>query len=552
MPESITILAMLAAVGVKALALVVMGVAAAWALRRSSAACRHVLWTAVLASVLIIAVAAPAPPMWPFPWGDSFAISRIVGPGVPEANHLRGHAAQLTPQAERSAEGRTPASTPPRASFGDVLALIWIAGVAVFALRIGAGLLALRRIAARGRAIEGGPARALLPRRVRMIETNAFLVPATWGVLRPVVALPVTAGAWPAPRLEAALRHELAHVRRLDALTQLGADFCCALLWFHPAVWFAARRMRSERERACDNTAITSGGSDVDYAEWLVTLAEEISRGGSGRSVPAAVAMAERHGLEDRLRAILDPATTRSTPRILMASVPACVLVATVTMAGLDVQGSTSPRAAVPAGVESLLVPAPESAELPGEERVPMSIEQERWALARSFRSRDEREAQAIQRLMDATKHEKQHSMDLIRERAVWALWIASEDEVVVPLTESLASPDWRVRAYAAWCLGVAGPADAREALTARLNDPVWRVRAMTATTLAELADPRSTEDMLALLTDPAWQVRLPAVEFLSHVRTAGAREAVRTRLNDPHVAVRSAAVAALGETGIP
>jgi len=545
MPVSFSILTMLAAVAAKVLALVALGAFAAWLLRRSSAACRHLLWAAVIGSTLAIAAAAPLPALWSIPLGDSLGLApHPRGDSIPVP--MRGPGARASgPQHFLIADRRS--AYPQRSRIADALVLLWIAGATIFASRIGAGQVALRRIASRGRAVEEGPSRALLDtlaatssvlRRVRLIETDAFLVPATWGVLRPVVALPAAARSWPSPRLEAALRHELAHVRRRDVLTQRAADVCCALFWFHPAVWFAARRMRREAERACDNTVLASGGPGIDYAEWILDLAKSISRGRTGEA-PTAVAMSEGEGLEDRLRAILDPATKRRSPRALMATAPTVVLIVAATAAGLDVTGEIASA-----------VPAMDSDELVYGERVPMSVEQEQRAMDRVFHPRDDREAESFETLKEAALHEKQHEMDYIRDRALWALSIARDDEVTVPLVEQLTNDDWRVRAYAAWGLGVVGAASAREELTTLLSDPVWRVRDNAATSLAGLDDPRSTGDMMRLLGDPAWQIRMTAVEFLSRVGSPEAQEATRPLLNDPHIAVRSAARAALVEPG--
>jgi beta-lactamase regulating signal transducer with metallopeptidase domain len=541
---------MLGAVAVKALALVGAGVVAAWALRRSSAASRHLLWTAVLASVLVIAFTAPLPPRWPVPLGIALAPAAASMTGVTQGDAARGSERPLLAAVERSMTD-APLLDPP-AWAGGVLVLLWVAGVAFFVLRMAVGSVALRRLALRARAIEAGPARDLFRgmsrdsaslERVRLIESDALRVPAAWGMLRPVVALPVEARDWPAARLEATLRHEAAHVQRGDLITQKGADLCCALLWFHPAVWFAARRMRWERERACDDAVLAGAGPDLDYAGTLLALAETLSRHGPGQA-PAAVGLGEWQGLEERLRAILDPATVRSSPRSLMASIASGALIAAVALAGL---GLDAPAHAGPqAGARH--VPAGEFLD----ERLPLPAGQERWALSRRFRPRDEREAWAFGRLREAADHERRHPLDLVRERAVWALSIARDEEVVPPLVERLSDADWRARAYAAWCLGLVGAARAREELTAALRDPVWRVRAMAATALAGLGHPASAGEMLALLDDPAWQVRLPAVEYLSGVETSEAREAVRRRLDDPHIAVRQAARAAVEDSGTP
>ena len=48
------------------------------------------------------------------------------------------------------------------------------------------------------------------------------------------------------------LRHELTHVRQHDYLWDRLAALGCRLVFFHPLVWLAYRRLRWERELACD------------------------------------------------------------------------------------------------------------------------------------------------------------------------------------------------------------------------------------------------------------------------------------------------------------
>ncbi len=141
-------------------------------------------------------------------------------------------------------------------------------------------------------------------RKVRLLETDQPLMPMTWGCRRPAALLPADASKWDRERLRLVLRHELAHVRRGDCLTQALAAVVCALYWFNPLAWLAAARMRVERERACDDLVVTLGQTrPSDYAAHLVEIARQ------WRAAPrAALPVAKRSGLEQRLRALLDGA----------------------------------------------------------------------------------------------------------------------------------------------------------------------------------------------------------------------------------------------------
>jgi hypothetical protein len=139
-------------------------------------------------------------------------------------------------------------------------------------------------------------------REVRLLETAQPLMPMTWGFWRPAALLPADAAKWERERLRLVLRHELAHVRRCDCLTQALAAVVCALYWFNPLAWLAAARMRVERERACDDVVVALGQTRAsDYAGHLLEIARQLSA-----APRAALPVARRSGLEQRLRALLD------------------------------------------------------------------------------------------------------------------------------------------------------------------------------------------------------------------------------------------------------
>ena len=98
-------------------------------------------------------------------------------------------------------------------------------------------------------------------------------MPMAFGTRRPAILIPATADTWPEDRRRAVILHELAHVARYDCLTQLLAFAACTLYWFHPAVWWVARRLRVERELACDDRVIAAGAPARDYAGHLLEIA---------------------------------------------------------------------------------------------------------------------------------------------------------------------------------------------------------------------------------------------------------------------------------------
>jgi len=169
---------------------------------------------------------------------------------------------------------------PKAASLG--VSLFWGAGVLVFAARYGLGLRTLatlndlafaglpealgRRVDDLGRAMGLGASVA-----VRLADEIA--TPFVVGLARPVVWLPLSLlTRLPADQVEAILAHELAHIARRDWLWNGLQCVVETLLFFHPAVWWLGRRIRHEREQACDDLAASACGDPIALAEALATL----------------------------------------------------------------------------------------------------------------------------------------------------------------------------------------------------------------------------------------------------------------------------------------
>jgi beta-lactamase regulating signal transducer with metallopeptidase domain len=189
------------------------------------------------------------------------------------------------------------------------IAFAWLLGVACLLARIGAawrrvGRLHRRALATQASAWQDACRRIAyrlgLPAAAHVIESAAVDVPTVDGWLRPVIILPIAALAALTPaQVEAILAHELAHIRRHDYAVNLLQTLAETLLFYHPAVWWISRRIRSEREHCCDDVAVRMCGDAVVYAQALADL--ETCRASSLRMALAATG----GSLIERIRRIL-------------------------------------------------------------------------------------------------------------------------------------------------------------------------------------------------------------------------------------------------------
>ena len=163
---------------------------------------------------------------------------------------------------------------------------------------------------------------------VRLLRSREQTMPMAFGIRTRSILLPAIADTWAEDRRRAVLLHELAHVARHDCLSQAIAAFTCAVYWVHPGVWWMARRLRVERELACDDRVIEAGTMARDYASHLLELAYSL---GGHRAPALVVTMARRNQLEGRMLAILDDRRNRAIPgrqhRLAATAIAAAIIV---------------------------------------------------------------------------------------------------------------------------------------------------------------------------------------------------------------------------------
>ena len=285
------------------------------AMRRLSAASRHLVWSAALCAIVVIPLFGPIAPDVRVPMSADVA-------GLLDFIPLSSAPASRNSTEEgRSLSGPDAAEARVEREGGPVLPLslaslpwrsIWMFGCLGFLGVLGVRVAALRRVERTVRAaaepalvesLESARRRLGVERPVYLLLGEAAAMPMTWGRRTPRILLPASAADWPREQTQAVLLHELAHVLRNDVLLQRIAELARAVFWFNPLVWYAARRMLVEREHACDDIVIRSGVRGSEYAHQLLAIAHSLR---SARGVAAALPMARRSQMTGRLMAILD------------------------------------------------------------------------------------------------------------------------------------------------------------------------------------------------------------------------------------------------------
>jgi beta-lactamase regulating signal transducer with metallopeptidase domain len=336
------------------------------ALKGASAATRHLIWSVAVSGLLLLPALELLLPEWQLPVLPTFVKAAsgetgdddlTAGVDWPAASSEPAKDRQQSAPVGRKTIDELPMTppyetplfedvqSPALASQGEskvglnwlmVLLIVWSAGFLSVLVRLLAGTRNVWLMARHAEDLGSPYWRKLteeiaeqlgLQKAIKVLRSNRVTVPMTWGIWRPLVLLPEEASDWSMACSRIVLLHELAHIKRRDCLTQLVAQLACAVYWFNPLVWSAAKRLRIERELACDDQVLETGTRASVYASHLVDIASSYEA--SGFASPMTVGMACSQ-LEDRVVAILNPHIKRRSVnrwRVLSACVMAFCLV---------------------------------------------------------------------------------------------------------------------------------------------------------------------------------------------------------------------------------
>lgn len=354
-------------VSLKATLLLAMAGLFSLTLRRTSASVRHLFWSVVVISLLALPILSLALPNWRVPVLPSFratsaapavnAVKNVpLAPrpletslAIEEQRALSQAQVPLAPKARKVSEedlitvasatdaidaqsisqdsaspmialntvSKQPSSRNTKSYWLLAVMAIWMIGACAVLMRLLLGIAKVRRIMNQAQVITEPDWMASLwhlsselqlSRKVMLYRGDQIKLPMTWGLWRSAVLLPSDCLNWSDDVRELVLLHELAHIKRGDCVTQLLGQLACAAYWFNPLVWTAARKLRVERELACDDYVLSVGAKASDYASCLVEIARSFGIARSASVVAVGMACSQ---LESRVRAILNPTLSR-------------------------------------------------------------------------------------------------------------------------------------------------------------------------------------------------------------------------------------------------
>ena len=171
-------------------------------------------------------------------------------------------------------------------------------------------------------ALETARRRTGCDREAELYRCSGIHTPMLMGFRRPVILLPEDI---PAGSLEAALAHELTHLKHRDTWYMLLMTLARCVHWFNPLVWLMVRTARRDMELCCDYDLLNGQGEEVRraYGRAILDQMTGRDRGFSGLTTGFSGSKKEVFA---RFRAIMDTDPKRKGRVVLVLAGTAVLL----------------------------------------------------------------------------------------------------------------------------------------------------------------------------------------------------------------------------------
>ena len=170
--------------------------------------------------------------------------------------------------------------------------------------------------------LETARRRTSCDREAELYRCSGIHTPMLMGFRRPVILLPADV---PAGSLEAALAHELTHLKHRDTWYMLLMTLARCVHWFNPLVWLMVRTARRDMELCCDYDLLNGQGEETRraYGRAILDQMTGRDRGFSGLTTGFSGSKKEVFA---RFRAIMDTDPKRKGRVVLVLAGTAVLL----------------------------------------------------------------------------------------------------------------------------------------------------------------------------------------------------------------------------------
>lgn len=159
-------------------------------------------------------------------------------------------------------------------------------------------------------------------RNIQLKGSHNITAPMVIGYFSPVILFPLSAvTGLNYSELEAVLAHELAHIRRHDFVFICIQQVAETILFYHPVVWILSSYLDKEREKCCDDVAISLTNNSLPFAKAITLMESQRIQ----KNIPAASLLGRDNRLLNRIRRILSNGIRHSN--IMERTVAAGILI---------------------------------------------------------------------------------------------------------------------------------------------------------------------------------------------------------------------------------
>ena len=269
--------------------------------------------------------------MIPFSIPSAFSVYSLIGSHAP-GNGLQ--AIRVLPIGASGQEASMPSSITNAANAVSTWTIVWAAGVLVCAVFFSLAYWKCWKEFQTSLPVGNNFTENWLSvhqqrRRISIRQSDRFSAPLTYGVLHPVILMPISTKWENTDSLEYVLAHEYVHIRRFDSIRKLVLIVVLCVHWFNPLVWVMYILANRDIELSCDEAVVRFFGENTKAAYARALISMEETRSG----LTPLCSSFSKNAIEERITAIMKIKKTTVFSLILAGFIVAGIATAFATSA---------------------------------------------------------------------------------------------------------------------------------------------------------------------------------------------------------------------------